>query len=327
MKAITQDRYGSPDVLELREVARPEPGPGEVLVRIRAAAVNAYDWHIMRGDPYVARLQLGLRGPRAKVRGRDFAGTVDTVGAGVTRFAPGDEVFGDLGTADGAFAEFARVPDEGVEPKPATLTFEQAAALPLAGGTALRGLRDVAEVTAGQRVLVNGASGGVGLFAVRIGSLLGAEVTGVCSARNAGLVREQGAKHVVDYGATDFTRTGERYDVVLDLVGNRSLRDLRRALTPAGTVVLSGGGSSEGGSLLGPIGLILAGTVARPLVRQRVRSLQTPPDRRILADLRELAEAGDLVPVVERTYRLSEAAQAVRHLEVEHARAKVVITV
>ncbi|HEV7647229.1 MAG TPA: NAD(P)-dependent alcohol dehydrogenase [Actinophytocola sp.] len=331
MKAITQDRYGPPDVLELTDVDRPVAADDEVLVRVHAAAINAYDWHIMRGDPYVARLagpNLGLGRPKRTIRGRDVAGRVEAVGAGVTDLAVGDEVFGDAGERDGAFAEYVALPREGVERKPANLTFEQAAALPLAGLTALKGLRDDGGVHAGQRVLVNGASGGVGTFAVQLGKALGAEVTAVCSTRNADLVRSLGADRVVDYTREDFARTGRHHDVVFDLVGNRSLGDLRRALTPDGTLVLSGGGVFKGGSLVGPMGLMIrAGVAGRFSRQQRIRILQTSPNREILASLRELAEAGKLTPAIDRTYKLTEVPDAIRYLETEHARAKVVVTV
>lgn len=245
MKAIVQDRYGSSEVLEFREVDRPVPKDGEVLVRVRAASVNARDWHVMRGDPYVARLAFGLRRPkrRMRIQGGDFAGVVEAVGKDVTRVRPGDEVYGE---ADGAFAEYLCAPQGVLGPKPANLSFEQAAAVPLAGNTALMGLRDVGKVGPGQHVLVNGASGGVGTFAVQIAKALGAEVTGVCSTRNVDLVRSLGADHVVDYTREDFTRTGARYDLVFDLVGNRTLADCRRALNPTGMLILAGGGVSEG---------------------------------------------------------------------------------
>jgi len=327
MKAIVQDRYGSPDVLELREVDKPVAADNGVLVRVHAAAVNAYDWHVMRGDPYMARLMLGFGRPKMTIRGRDFAGRVEAVGKDVTRFRPGDEVYGDLGDANGAFAEYVRVPDDMVEPKPANLTFEQAAAVPLAGNTALMGLRDVGRVQPGQQVLVNGASGGVGTFAVQIAKSFGAEVTGVCSTRNVDLVRSIGADHVIDYTREDFTRNGRLYDVVFDLVGNRSLTEFRRALTPAGTLVLSGGGVSGGGSLIGPVGLILRGQVLSRFVRHRLLALTATPGRENLAALRELAESGKVAPVIDRSYPLSEVPEAIRYLEVEHARAKVVITV
>ncbi|GLY80135.1 NAD(P)-dependent alcohol dehydrogenase [Actinoallomurus iriomotensis] len=327
MKAIVQDRYGAPDVLELTDIAAPEPGEGEVLVRVRAAAVNAADWHVMRGDPYLARLSIGLTRPRARVRGQDFAGQVESVGPDVTRFAPGDEVYGNLSWSEGAFAEYVRAPADRVAAKPARLTYEEAAALPLAGMTALQGLRDAAEVRPGQRVLINGASGGVGLFAVQLGKAFGAEVTGVCRTRNVDLVRSAGADHVIDYTEDDFTRSGRSYDVVFDLVANRSLRDLRRTLAPGGTLVLSGGGVFEGGSLIGPMGLIIRTRAASRFVRDRLIVLMTKSDGAGLAALTELAEAGKITPVVERTYPLAETPAAIRHVETEHARAKVVITV
>ncbi|MFJ6836756.1 NAD(P)-dependent alcohol dehydrogenase [Streptomyces sp. NPDC091209] len=325
MKAIAQDRYGSPDALELREFDTPVPTGNQVLVRVKAVSLNAYDWHLMRGDPYLARLSFGARRPRQRIRGRDFAGLVEAVGGDVKRLRPGDEVFGE---ADGAFAEYVCAPDDVVERKPAGLTFEQAAALPLAGNTALIGLRDVAPLRPGLRVLVNGASGGVGTFAVQIAKAYGAEVTGVCSARNADLVRSLGADRVIDYGTVDFTREGLRYDVVLDLVGNRSLTAFRRALTPRGTLVLSGGGVSEGGSVFGPMGLILRGPVLSRFVGQRILTLTARQCAENLATLRELVESGKIAPVVDRTYAsLSEVPEAIRYLEVEHARAKVVVTV
>jgi NADPH:quinone reductase-like Zn-dependent oxidoreductase len=324
MKAIIQDRYGPPDVLGLRDVAKPVPGENEVLVRVHAAAVNALDWHYMRGDPYVARLNMGLRGPKVRIRGRDFAGRVEAVGRSVERLRPGDEVFGE---ADGAFAEYVSAPDGGVDAKPANLTFEQAAAVPVAGNTALMGLRDIARVHPGQRVLINGASGGVGTFAVQIAKSLGAEVTGVCSSRNADLVRSIGADRVVDYTSEDFTRNGQRYDVVFDLVGNRSLTDCRRALTPEGTLVLSGGGVSEGGSFVGPMALFIKGQLLSRFVSHRLLPLTEKPSRENLAALRELIESGAVTPVVDRTYRLSDVPEAIGYIEVEHARAKVVITV
>jgi len=324
MKAIVQDRYGSPDALELREVGKPVADDNEVLVRVHAAGVNAYDWHLMRGDPYLARVTLGFGRPKMKIRGRDFAGRVEAVGRDVKRFRLGDEVFGEV---DGAFAEYVCVPDNVLEAKPANLTFEQAAAMPLAGNTALMGLRDLGRVQPGQQVLVNGASGGVGTFAVQIAKSFGAEVTGVCSTRNVDLVRSIGADHVIDYTREDFTRNGRRYDVVFDLVGNRSLTEFRRALTPAGTLILSGGGVSRGGSLIGPMGLILRGQVLSRFVRHRLLVLTATPSKENLATLRELAESGRVSPVIDRTYPLSEVPEAIRYLEVEHARAKVIITV
>ncbi|NUU20245.1 MAG: NAD(P)-dependent alcohol dehydrogenase [Streptomycetaceae bacterium] len=331
MKAIVQDRYGSHETLRLAEIDQPTPADGEVLVRVHAASVNAADWHIMRGDPRLARLAMpvafGWSGPKKSIRGRDFAGVVEAVGPGVTRFRPGDEVFGDLGWADGAFAEYVCAPQDLVVGKPAGLTFEQAAAIPLAGNTALMGVRDLGQAKPGQRFLVNGASGGVGTFAVQIAKSFGAEVTAVCSARNADLVRSIGADHVVDYAEEDFTANGQRYDVVFDLVANRSLTHLRRALTPTGTLVLSGGGVSDGGSLVGPMGLTIAGGLVSRFVRHRVLRLDVTASTANLETLAGLAESGAVVPVIDRTYPLAEASEAIRYLELDHARAKVVITV
>jgi NADPH:quinone reductase-like Zn-dependent oxidoreductase len=327
MKAIVQHEYGSPDTLRLEDVDRPDAGPGQVLVQVRAASVNAADWHVMRGDPKLARLQLGVRRPKAPVRGRDFAGEVAEVGAGVTHVGPGDEVFGETGMADGAFAEYVRAPAGQVAPKPAGLTFEQAAALPLAGCTALQALRDVANVQPGQRLLVNGASGGVGTFAVQIGKALGAHVTAVCSTRNVELVRSLGAEDVVDYTAEDVVSARQRFDVILDLVGNRSLRELRGILTERGTLVLSGGGVFDGGSLLGPMALIIGGGLVGRLVRQRIQPFNATPTTERLTALARLAESGQIRPVLDRTYALAEVPAAVRYLESEHARAKVVVTV
>lgn len=327
MKAIVQHEYGSPDTLRLEDVDRPGAGPGHVLVRVRAASVNAADWHIMRGDPKLARLQLGLRRPKVPVRGRDFAGEVAEVGAGVDLVGPGDEVFGETGMVDGAFAEYVRAPAGQVGLKPAGLTFEQAAAMPLAGCTALQALRDVAQVQPGQRLLVNGASGGVGTFAVQIGKALGAHVTAVCSTRNVELARSLGADDVIDYTVEDVVSARQRFDVVLDLVGNRNLRELRRMLTERGTLVLSGGGVFDGGSLLGPMALIVAGGLVGRVVRQRIQPFTATPTTERLTALARLAESGQVRPVIDRTYALGEVPAAIRYLESEHARAKVVVTV
>ncbi len=324
MKALVQTRYGSADTLTLEDVDDPVPGDGEVRVRVRAASLNARDWHLMRGDPYIARLsaEFGRHAPKEPIRGSDFAGTVDAVGAGVVGLRVGDEVYGEC---DGALAEYVCGPERLVARKPANLTFEQAAAMPLAATTALQGLSG--RVGPGQTVLINGASGGVGTFAVQIAKALGAEVTAVCSTRNVELARSLGADHVVDYTRHDPMRTGRRHDVLFDLVANRSLRDLRRALTPRGTLILSGGGVSEGGTLLGPVGLLARSTALAPFISQTIVVLRTEPGAVHLDALRELAEAGTLVPAIDRTFDLSSAADALRYLEVEHARAKVVVTV
>ncbi|WP_341716642.1 NAD(P)-dependent alcohol dehydrogenase [Micromonospora sp. FIMYZ51] len=329
MKAIVQDRYGPAETLRLAEVETPVPAADEVLVQVEAASLNAYDWHVMRGDPRMARLTFGRSAPRARIRGRDFAGRVTAVGAQVQEFRPGDAVFGDLGDANGAFAEYVCVSPASalVAPMPANLTPQQAAALPLAGITALMGLCDAGQVEPGQRVLINGASGGVGTLAVQLAKVLGATVTAVCSTRNVDLVHSLGADHVVDYTRTDFTRTGHRHHVVFDLVGNRSLSALRRALAPTGRLVLSGGGVYRGGSLLGPAWLLTRGRLLAPFVRQRIRTTAAAPTRQHLDTLRAHVEAGRLTPVIDRSYPLPEVPEAIRYLEGEHARAKVVVTI
>jgi NADPH:quinone reductase-like Zn-dependent oxidoreductase len=332
MKAIVQDRYGAPEVLELKEVETPVPGPHDLLVRVHAAAVNARDWHIMRGDPYIVRVMspsvFGWSGPKMKIRGCDFAGRVEALGSAVTRLRPGDDVYGDVGAPDGAFAEYLSAPEDLVERKPVNVSFEQAAAVPVAGNTAFMGLRDAARLQAGQHILINGSSGGVGTFAVQIAKAFGAEVTGVCSTRNLDLVRSIGADHVIDYTHEDFARGSARYDVLFDLVGNRSLADCRRVLKPNGTLVLSGGGTSRGGSLIGPMGPMLRAMVVSKFSRQqRLVILMVTPNRANLATLRELIESGKVTPIIDRTYPLDKAPEAIRYMEVEHARAKIAISV
>ena len=324
MKAIVQERFGPPDVLQLADIDLPEVGADDVLVRVHAAALNPYDWHILRGDPLIARLmgEVGLTKPKARVAGIDAAGRVEAVGANVRGLRRGDEV---LGFCRGAFAEYARAEAGKVVPKPVSLTFEQAAAVPMAGATALRGIRDAGAVRAGHRVLVNGAAGGVGTYAVQIAAALGAEVTGVCSTRNAGLVRSIGAGHVVDYTTEDFTDGRARYDVILDNVGNRPLSRLRRVLTPAGTLVLNGGGSP--GHVFGPVAGILRAVVVNGLVRERLRLIPHEQKREQLLALTGLIEAGKLTPVLDRTYPLAGTAEGLRRVEQGHARGKVVITV
>jgi NADPH:quinone reductase-like Zn-dependent oxidoreductase len=324
MKAIVQERFGPPDVLQLVDTDPPEVGPGDVLVRVHAAALNPYDWHVMRGDPLIARLmgEVGLTKPKARVAGVDAAGRVEAVGANVRGLRHGDEV---LGFCRGAFAEYARAEADKVVPMPVSLSFGQAAAVPMAGATALRGIRDVGAVRAGHRVLVNGAAGGVGTYAVQIAAALGAEVTGVCSTRNAGLVRSIGAAHVIDYTTEDFTDGRARYDVILDNVGNRSLSRLRRALTPTGILVLNGGGSP--GHVLGPVAGILRAVVVNGLVRERLRLIPHEQKREQLLTLTGLIEAGKLTPVLDRTYPLADTAEGLRRVEQGHARGKVVITV
>jgi len=261
MRAIVQDRYGSADVLRIEAIATPVPADHEVLVRVHAAGLNHADAALMRGEPLVLRLAYGVRGPKVRVRGLDLAGVVEAVGSKVTAFSPGDEVYGQSET--GSFAEYAVVPERALAPKPANLSFTEAAAVPVAASTALQGLRDVGKLQAGQSVLIEGASGGVGTFAVQIAKALRAEVTGVCSTRNVELVRSLGADHVVDYTRDDFTRSGERYDLIFDLAGSRALNACRRVLTQNGTLVVSGG---SGGRLFGPIGRILRALMLSPFV-------------------------------------------------------------
>jgi NADPH:quinone reductase-like Zn-dependent oxidoreductase len=326
VKALTQDRYGSPDVLRFEDVPDPVAGPGEVLVRVRAASVNARDWHVMRGEPRVARLAdrsiFGRTGPTDSIRGTDFAGIVESVGPCVTAWRPGDEVYGE---SPGAFAEYVAAPETVVAAKPATLTFEEAAAIPLAAHTAVACLRE-GNLEAGQRVLINGASGGVGTFAIQIAKAVGGHVTAVSSARNADLARSLGADEVVDYAQRDFARAGHSYDLVVDLVGNRSLRDLRRVLTPTGWIALSGGGVSGQGRIIGPMSLFVRGQLLARVAGLRLVTPQPTPSTEVLAELAAMVEAGTLKPVIDRTFSLDAAAEAIRYLEVEHARGKVVIT-
>ena len=324
MKAIMQDRFGPPGVLRFADTGVPRPGPGEVLVRVHAAALNPYDWHMVRGDPYVARLMggTGLRRPKSPVAGVDAAGLVEAAGAGVDGLRPGDEV---LGIVRGAFAEYALASPEKLVRKPAGLGFDEAAALPMAAATALRGIRDVAKVRPGQRVLVNGAAGGVGTFAVQIAVALGAEVTGVCSTRNTGLVRSLGAGHVVDYTAGDFTARRAHYDVILDNVGNQPLGRLRAALVPRGVLVLNAGGSP--GHLFGAIGSVLKAAIVNGFVRQRLQMMPVGEKQEELRTITGLVEAGQLRPVLDRSYPLAQAADGLRYVEQGHARGKVIITV
>jgi NADPH:quinone reductase-like Zn-dependent oxidoreductase len=325
MTAVVQDRYGSSEVLELRDISKPEIGEGDVLVRVRAAGVNPGDWAIMGGLPYIARPVYGLRKPKNQVRGTDVAGQVEAVGASVTRFRPGDEVFGSSKQLGGAFAEYAVASQDALAAKPANLTFEQAAAVPMAGYVALQALRDHGKVKAGQKVLVNGASGGIGTFAVQIAKALGAEVTGVTSTRNVDLVRSLGADHVIDYTKEDFTRRGHRYDFILDNVANHSLSDLRRALTPTGTLVPNGGGFEHRWVASG--GRLIGAKVSFAFASQKVATFIVSPNQENLIALRELIEAGKVTPVIDRTYPLGETRQAIDHVGGGHARGKIVVAV
>jgi NADPH:quinone reductase-like Zn-dependent oxidoreductase len=324
MKAIAYAEYGSPDVLEVKDVGKPEVEPDEVLVRVRAASANPYDWHFMRGVPYIARLAAtGLRKPKHSVLGSDVAGEIEAVGSAVTRFRRGDEVFGFVGS--GGFAEYVAAPEKLLALKPANLSFPQAATVPLAAVTALQGLRDAGEIRSGQKVLIVGASGGVGTFAVQIARWYGADVTGVCSTRNMEMVRSIGADRVIDYTWEDFTRTGQQYDLIFQLAGTASPSACRRALTRKGRLVLSSGDSP--GRVIGPVGRIIKALLLSPFVGQTLRPLVAKPSSDDLQFLRELIEAGRVTPVIDRTYALSEAPDAIRYLETGHARGKVVISV
>jgi NADPH:quinone reductase-like Zn-dependent oxidoreductase len=319
MKAIVQDHYGSEDALRLREIDRPSIGDGEVLVRVHAASIHVGDRLIMTGRPFLMRLATGLRRPRQPTPGTDIAGTVEAVGSGVTRFRIGDEVFG---WTSGAFAEFASTPEDQLAAKPASLTFEQAAAVGVSATTALQLLRDEGNVKAGQKVLINGASGGVGTYAVQVAKAFGAEVTGVTSTRNADLVRSIGADHVVDYTREDFTKGTERYDFILDNVANHSLGDTRRALSPTGMLLPNGGGHTGGG-----MGRLIRATIASMFIRGQGRPSVKFQNAADLAALVELVEAGKITPVIDRTYPLSETAAAIRHVGSGRARGTVVISI
>ena len=323
MKAIVQDKYGSTDVLELREIDRPTIGPDDVLVRVRAAGVDPGVWHLMTGLPYLIRVMgYGLRAPKWRIRGRALSGSVEMVGTNVTGFHPGDEVFG---TCEGSFADYASARADRLAPKPTNLTFEQAATVPISAQTALQALRDAGRVRPGQRVLIIGAAGGVGSFAVQLAKAYGAYVTGVCGTEKAELVRSIGADDVIDYTRTDFADGTRRYDLILDTAGNRSLSHLRRALAPEGTLVIIGG--EGGGRWLGMMGRIFRTMVLAPFVRQKLRFLSATERAEDLRLLKELIEAGKVTPVIDRTYPLSQASEAIRYLERGHARGKVVIAV
>ena len=319
MQAIVQDRYGSAEVLEAQDISRPEMGDDEVLVRVHAASIHVGDWVVMTGVPYVMRMATGLRRPKYRVPGTDVAGTVEAVGPQVQGLRPGDEV---LGWCDGAFAEYAAAPEANFVKKPASLTFEQAAAIGVSATTALQLLRDNGKVRPGQKVLINGASGGVGTFAVQIAKAFGAEVTGVCSTRNVELVRSIGADHVIDYTRQDFRDGAERYDLILDNVGDRSMADTRRALTPSGTLI-SNGGAHAAGKLGRTLRTLLASIVVRQQAGPTIKT-QNHPD---LLALTKLVEAGKVTPVIGGTYPLDRTAEAIGHVAAGHARGTLVISV
>jgi len=321
MHAITLNRYGSPDVLQLEEVERPMCGDDEVLVEVRGASVNPVDWVMMTGEPYFIRLFFGLLRPKNRVSGRDGAGIVRAVGSDVTHFKPGDEVFGG---GNGAFAQYMCVPEEQLGPKPANLSFEEAAAVPVAALTALQGLRK-GGLEAGQRVLINGASGGVGTFAVQIARSLGAIVTGVCSTRNIEMVSAIGADHVVDYTQENFTESGKTYDMVFDLIGNHSFAACNSVLTPNGTYVLAGVKPKKG--VFGPITRMVHMFAIAPFVGRRMVNIDAKRTREDMLLLSEMLSSGVVKPVIDRTYTFDETAEAMRYLGKGHARGKVVITV
>ena len=320
MKAVVYCDYGPPDVLKLETIAKPVPNDTQVLVKVRAASVNPFDWHFMRGEPYIMRLGNGLRKPASTRLGVDFSGTVEAVGKNVTQFKPGDEVFGGK---MGAFAEYICVSEKFLISKPENMTFEQVGSVQIAGLTALQSLRDKGKLQPGQKVLINGASGGVGTFAVQIGKTLGAHVTGVCSTRNVDMVRSLGADHVVDYTKEDFTKGAERYDLIVDLVGNHGLLAVRRALTPNGKYVMVGG---QKGRWLAPMDTVIRAFMLKPFVSQEMGFMISSVSKEDLTFLRDLMQSGKLTPVMDKTYPLSQVPDAIAYLETGRARGKVVIT-
>jgi NADPH:quinone reductase-like Zn-dependent oxidoreductase len=325
MKAIVQTEYGSPHVLRFKEVEKPTPKDNEVLIKVHAASANPLDWHQMRGEPFIARMGNGLRKPRkATILGADIAGRVEEVGKNVTRFRPGDDVFGDLSaTGLGGFAEYACAHEGSLVLKPANLSFEEAAATPVVGFTAIQGLRDNGQIKAGQKVLINGASGGVGSFAVQFAKASGAEVTGVCSTRNLDLVRSIGADHVIDYTKEDFTKSGQHYDLIYDAVGNLSVPASRRALSPNGMCVVAGFTT-----LSRLFQVIALGPLVSRMGSRKIGLMgMAMPNQKDLLLIKELLEAGRVKAVIDRRYPLSETADAIRHLETGHARGKVIITI
>ena len=320
MKAIVYDKYGPPDVLELQEVEKPVVKDDKVLVKVHAASVNPADWHVMRADPFLIRLMgMGLLKPKSKILGADIAGQVEAVGSNVKQFQPGDEVFGDI--SRGGFAEYACVTENRLVLKPANLSFEEAASVPLAALTALQALRDKGQIQPGQKVLIHGASGGVGTFAVPIAKSFGAEVTGVCSTRNVDMVRSIGADHVIDYTKEDFTQNGQHYDLILAVAGNRSVFEYKRSLSPKGIYVMIGGSSTT---------LMFSSMLLGPLIStfgsQKMGFMMAKINQNDMVFIKELLEAEKVTPVIDRSYTLSEVPEAIRYLEEGHAQGKVVIT-
>jgi NADPH:quinone reductase-like Zn-dependent oxidoreductase len=321
MKAIVYTQYGSPDVLQLKEVAKPTPKDEEVLIKVQATSVNWGDWHTLRADPFLVRLKAGLLKPKNKILGFDVAGRVEVVGRNVKQFQPGDEVFGDIfAYGGGAFAEYVSVPEKALVLKPASMTFEEAAAVPVAAVTALQGLRDQGQIQPGDKVLINGASGGVGTFTVQIAKSFGAEVTGVCSTRNLDTARSLGADEIIDYTQEDFTQNGQRYDLIIDNVGDPAVykRFYKRSLSPKGICVIIAGSFY--------LQLFLAPWMSRS-GSNKIVTYATVPNQKDLLSIKELLEAGKVVPIIDRRYPLSEVPEAIRYLEEGHAQGKVVITV
>jgi NADPH:quinone reductase-like Zn-dependent oxidoreductase len=326
MKAVVYTNYGPPDVLEIREIKKPVPTDDQVLVKVRAVAINPLDWHFMEGTPYIMRAMIGgMRKPKSPQLGVDLAGEVEAVGKNVTQFKPGDEVFG---TGHGAaFAEYVCANKTKLVLKPANVTFAEGAAVPIAGLTALQGLRDYGKVQPGQKVLINGASGGVGTFAVQIAKTLGAEVTGVCSTRNLELVQSLGADHVIDYTKEDFTKGSERYDVILDNVGTQPLSGFIHVLEPNGILVLIGGGGPNDGKWVGPLSRPLNAKLMSPFISQKIRDELAEIRQEDLVTMADLMQSGKVKPVIDRTYTLDQIREAMTYLERGHARGKVIITV
>ena len=322
MKAIVYTEYGSPDVLHLKEVEKPVPKDNELLVKIHATSVNAADCHLLRADPFIARLYSGLLKPKYQILGADIAGTVEAIGINVKQFKPGDEVFGDIFKCGfGGFAEYVCVTENVLALKPVNLSFQEASAVPMAAITALQGLRDKADIQTGQKVLINGASGGVGTFAVQIAKLSGAEVTAVCSTKNLELALSLGADHVIDYTKEDFTRNGQCYDIILAVNGYHPLSDYKRSLTPEGIYVMAGGSNDQ------IFQALLQGPWISMIGKKKMYSLTAKSNQKDLIFIKELIEGGKVKPVIDRTYPLSDVAQAIRYIEEEHARGKVVITI
>ena len=322
MQAIVCEKYGSPDVMELKQVAKPIPKDDDVLVKVKAASVNAADWHFLRGEPMFMRLVSGLFRPKVKILGADIAGRVEAVGNKAKQFKLGDEVFGDISDAGwGGYAEYVCVKEEALVPKPANMNYEEAAAIPFASVTALQGLRDKGHIQSGQKVLINGASGGVGTFAVQIAKAFDTEVTAVCSSRNLEMARSMGAEHVIDYTKEDFTRNSQRYDLIMAVNGYHPISAYKRTLRPKGTYVMAGGTGAQifQGLFLGPI-LSMTG-------QKKLRNYVARPRQNDLAYVKDLVEAGKIKPVIDRKYPLSEVPEAIRYVEKGHARGKVVIQI